>query len=163
MVKAEYICYDEVCSRGLFVLEAEDAQDVPKEIGLGSRFVCLLAWDASGISDDGVLALARSLIADGCAYACCWGTDCERVHDLFDKAMVELLPDGPHVMTTWHDDEPLDDALWFAMFNSYPDPELFDSCRSMIGISIGSKEWATEIRAAMSDPRAFSARVVGSG
>jgi hypothetical protein len=49
------------------------------------------------------------------------------------------------------------------MFNSYPDPELFDSCRSMLGISIGSKEWATEIRAAMSDPRAFSARVVGRG
>jgi hypothetical protein len=163
MAKAEYIGDDGVCSRRLFVLEAENAQDIPKKIGLGGGFVCLLAWNASGVSDDGVLALARSLISDGCAYVCCWGADCERVHDLFDKAMFELLPNGPHVMTTWHNDKPLDEALWFAMFNSYPDPELFDSCGSMIGISIGSKEWATEIRGAMSDPRAFNAKVVRPG
>jgi len=141
--------------------EAQE-EDIPKEIGLGG-FVCLLAWDATAISNHRVLALARSLITDGCAYICCWGADCKRVHDLFVQATVEVFPNGPHVMTAWHKEERLDEALWFAMFNTYPDPELFDSCRSMIGISIGSKVWATEIRAAMADPRAFSARVVDSG
>jgi len=159
MATAEHIGEDEVSARSLFVMDAKDDQDIPKGIGLGGSFVCLLAWDATAISNDGVLALARSLIADGCAYICCWGGDCERVHDLFIQASVELFPNGPHVMTAWHKDEPLDEALWFAMFNSYPVPELFDSCRFMIGISIGSMEWATEMRAAMADPGAFGAKV----
>ncbi len=36
------------------------------------------------------------------------------------------MPDMPEewwddhiVLTTWHDDEPLDEALWYAVFNTY--------------------------------------------
>ena len=65
-------------------------------------------------------------------------------------------------MSTWHDDEPLAEAIWFMLFNAYPDDAFFDDCHSALGLSLGSSTWAAEIRRAMSDPRKFCADMVES-
>jgi hypothetical protein len=58
------------------------------------------------------------LVESGCLYCCVWGEACEAWHDEVDHANIcafdgGTIPDDQFVMTTWHDKEPLSDALWF--------------------------------------------------
>jgi hypothetical protein len=62
---------------------------------------------------------ARWLVASGVRYALAWGRDCEAWHDAIDDAHLEAfdygeVPDDRLVMTTWHEDEDLEDVFWFA-------------------------------------------------
>lgn len=65
--------------------------------------------------------IAAEITASGARYIVCWGLDCEDWHDTLDCAYLQTdenfaPPDERFVMTTWHDDEPLDAAvfhLWF--------------------------------------------------
>lgn len=153
---------DAVSGRELFVIEAASSAGVSSALSLLNRyFACLIAWDSTAASDAEVAELARQLLTAGCVYVCCWGPGCERVHDSFDAEEIGLRPDGPFAMSTWHRDESLADALWFVLFNAFPDGAYFDACRSTVGIAIGSPVWATEARTAFSDPRQFSARLLG--
>src|SRR5437016_766034 len=113
------------CNRELFVVEAASTDDVPAVALPCPYFVCLLAWDATAASDAEISVLATSLQQAGCVYVCCWGPGCERVHDLFDLADLELRPDGPFAMSTWHSKEPLSEALWFFLFCTFPDEAYF--------------------------------------
>ena len=150
--------------RSLFVLDAASPVGIPTALAMpGPYFVCLLAWDARGVSAVDVGAVAERLLRAGCAYAVCWGPDCERVHDIFDEVELELRPDGPWAMTTWHTDEPLAEAIWFALFSAWPDEAFADGCRSVIGVSVGSPGWAAEVRAAFMAPGEFSAAWLAGG
>ena len=163
MASVEHLGRDEVSNRDLYVLDAREPSEIPSTLSMKGRyFVALIAWDASNVPDPIVDTLARRLLAAGCVYVCCWGPGCSQVHDLFDEADIERAPNGPYLMSTWHKDEPLSEAIWFALFNAYPDDAFFSDCQSAIGISIGSSEWAGEIREAMVDPRKFNARVLAS-
>jgi hypothetical protein len=46
---------------------------------------------------------------------------------------------------------------------AWPDPASEEGSGSSIGIAIASVQWATEIRIALSDPNAFSARASAAG
>jgi hypothetical protein len=127
------------------------------------RFVCLLAWDAAGVPSESIGRLARHLITNGCVYICAWGPDCERVHDIFDETDMELhAGDDAVVMSTWHDREPLSEAIWFALNSTWPDEAYADGCNSVVGISIGNSGWTAEMSEAFKDPRAFSKHVLAS-
>ena len=58
------------------------------------------------------------------------GKECEKWHDAIDWAVLETfdfgdIPDDKFVMTTWHADEPISEALWYAEnCASHPDVEL---------------------------------------
>jgi hypothetical protein len=143
---------DEVTGRTLFALDAPCPDNIPTTLpGFGPYFVCLLAWDARQVSVAGILAVAERLLRAGCVYAACWGPDCERVHDLFDEVDLELRPDGPWAITTWHSEEPLSEAIRFALSSAWPDDAFADGCRAVVGVSVGSPEWAAELRAAFAD------------
>src|SRR5262249_25814601 len=136
--------------------------DLPEALSLPSPyFACLLAWDAREASDEAIDTLARKLFCAGCVYVCCWGPDCERVHDRFDMAELALRPDGPWAMSTWHSDEPLAEALWFLLSCAAPEDAYFEGCRAALGVTVGSPAWASEVRAALSSPAEFTARVLG--
>jgi hypothetical protein len=71
---------------------------------------------------------ARAWVDAGARYICAWGPDSEEAHESFDYA--SFLPEyGEEVelMTTAHQNEPIEEALWFA-FNCAksvePDQEL---------------------------------------
>jgi hypothetical protein len=149
--------------RELFVLELPALTDFPERLSLsGPRFACLLAWDARGVGVVDVSRFARKLLDSGAVYICCWGPDCERVHDIIDQE--EIGPNPPPVadrvvMTTWHANQPLAEAIWYVL-HCYPDEAYATGYASTIGVAIGSREWADEIRSAFSDPRKFNARML---
>jgi hypothetical protein len=74
--------------------------------------------------------VASWLVESGCLYFIAWGVECEAWHDTVDWTVLEAfdfgdIPDNRFVMTTWHDKEPLSDALWFAGNSAWhPDIDL---------------------------------------
>ena len=68
------------------------------------------------------------------------------------------VPEDSCIMTSWHASEPLRDALWFFLVNSWPDEHYQDSTRAALAISIGSSAWAAEIAEALDDAREFIRR-----
>ena len=71
------------------------------------------------------------LVAEGCLFMCAWGLDCTLWDDSVDYANLEQfsygeIPEDRFVMTTWHDDEPLEEAIWFAKHSARHDAAALD-------------------------------------
>jgi len=85
---------------------------------------------------------------------CVWGPDCEGIHDLFDAAAIEL--DAEHtkvvIMTTWHDDETLEETIWYFMNCAVPDEACQRTCKDWILASIASANWEGMIRREFESP-----------
>lgn len=164
MAQPQFIGKDSVSGRQLFHLGVRDIADLPPHLNLPSKhFVLLLVWNAQGVSSQLISDLASRLADEGLAYLCAWGSDCERVHDVFDETFVERDLNAPVetlVMTTWHDNEDLREALWFFLTCTLPDDSLADKCDTGLVISMGNDEWEREIVTALSDPRSFNKRVL---
>lgn len=114
--------------------------------GLGERFVGFVALDARRISHAELLEFAAKLMEHGLAYLVAWGRDCERVHDTFDE--VSIARDD-FVMTTWHDDEPLDEAAYFALVDAWDEEREHDT---ILAITAGDEALAEELRRLLCDP-----------
>lgn len=144
-------------NRQLFTLELPAPDDLPS-IDLDSpHSCCLIAWDASHCTVEDVAALVDPLIKAGCVYFVCWGPSCEWVHDIIDES--DPNSEGV-IMTTWHSEESLEEAIWFFLNVTWPDKEFEETLHASLAIAIGSDKWASEVRTALADPRAFSAMVL---
>ena len=111
-------------------------------------FILLLALDGRGLSDRELRDGAVGLLRAGARCICAWGPDCERVHDAFDGAALELgfNNESGVIMTTWHDEESLKEATWFAANSAFPDAKYAAADDALLALSIGSREWEAEIR-----------------
>lgn len=105
--------------RGLYLRQADSADqvDLTQLVGrLGPspvQFIAFVAFDARGVADDVISDIGARLVRAGAVCVGTWGPDCERVHGLTDDAYDTATMPTEHdvVMTTWHDDESLADAL----------------------------------------------------
>ena len=166
-LRLESFSRDEGGGRALYLLTAETPEDLDQDFRLPDRgFVCLLAWDAPGSPDETVLRVAERLLNEGAKYVCTWGRDCERVHDLVDEAAFDPEANyevDPVIMTTWHHDEPLEEAIYFFLSNAHPDDEYFDECTGALAISLGDAGYAERIRLALREPDRFRAEMLKEG
>lgn len=89
------------------------------------------------------------LLDRGICYLCVWGPDCERVHDLFDAERLPKEPEGRVVMTTWHSEDPLQEAIWFFANCTVPDEAFAPDCTDWVAISVRNATWGQEIRSAL--------------
>lgn len=75
---------------------------------------------------------ARAWVEAGAVYVCAWGPDAAEIEEAFDYA--SFLPELGEplrftLMTTNHENEPLEEALWFAFYNGKAPDEVDDgSC-----------------------------------
>jgi hypothetical protein len=149
-------------SRDLFLLSLPDPGSFPDDFELPSpHFACLLVWDSADDLVETISSIASRLIRAGCAFFCASGSGCERVHDIFDD---EELGDGTEydpesvILTTWHDDEPLRDTLFFFLNATSPIDRYEDTCNSSIAIVIGKVSSRLQIiRTALTQPTEFLA------
>jgi len=107
-------------SREVFVLTLEGLDAWPEELPpIDRRFSLRLGLDGRDVATDDFAAwraFVDRVLPQGLAYFSTWGPDCERLHDLMDETIVECeLAEGtaPFLMTTWHADESLEEALEF--------------------------------------------------
>lgn len=68
--------------------------------------------------------ISKWIVDTGCLYMMAWGKNCSSWDDSVDIANLEdhnlgEIPDSQFVMTTWHDDEPLEEAMWFCRFAAH--------------------------------------------
>jgi hypothetical protein len=132
----------------------------------GARFVLFLAWDARGIPDETILAVAQRLVRAGLSYIVAWGPDCERVHDVFDDADIIENPESNTpdtdtvIMSTWHDSEPLEQALWFALYSAYPAGPYDSKTIFTVVAVVASEPWAQAVEGYLEDLASLN-RAVG--
>jgi hypothetical protein len=60
------------------------------------------------------------LVRSGCRYMMAWGRNCSSWDDSVDLANLKMfdygqIPEDDFVMTTWHADEPLEEAFWYSV------------------------------------------------
>ena len=165
---------NEQASRDLYLSVAPDLKSWSPDLTvLPGAFVALLALDADAEDDETLEALASRLMAAGCHYVCAWGPGCKRVHDTVDLIWNRENPDPPtlpkrssvypsyawdeaFVMTTAHDREPLDEALWFAVFNTYVDEHELSSVLALV-----SPPYAEHVERRFADSELLDRDVVG--
>ena len=63
------------------------------------------------------------------------------------------------VMTTWHSDESLEDALWYALFVATAEAPCWDDCSTVV-VSVGNATWRAEIDAALPDIAGLEERCI---
>jgi hypothetical protein len=113
------------------------------------HFILLLVLDASLIEDERISTSARLLLSRGLAGFSVWGPNCSRVHDLFD---LERDPDETGqsvVVTTWHDDDPISEAVCYFDLCAYPAADFENDCSDWVAIAVGNQSWEEEIRRAL--------------
>ena len=148
--------------RPYFLLEERDLSrwDVSGvDLGL---FTLLLAIDAHRYPDELLSALAERFRKAGLGYLCAWGPGCSRVHALFDLAFIEEEEQGverPFLTTTDHDEEPLAEALWYAIDLAFHG-DVRHPAESAVVIGTDNDEWGAEIRAWLADPDELRRHVV---
>jgi hypothetical protein len=151
--------------RALYLARVEDVEHWPDHLDAPKpHFVVFLAMDATALDASRILELGKTLLAQGMVYLCAWGPDCERVHDLFDQAEVErgTSTDDAFLMTTWHDDESLDEALGFASSATVPSEAYIATCGALVAIVVGNSEWADHVEARLSDPERLNDEVLAN-
>ena len=80
----------------------------------------LMLWADRPASVEEMTAVCPKRVGRGCRSAVCGGIACEDWHDAFDDASLE----GPLVMTTWHEGEPIEDVVeYFLTLTSFEDYE----------------------------------------
>jgi hypothetical protein len=151
--------------RRLFSLSIPNLASFPPKPELTSpNFVLLLACDARVIEASAIATFASSIIDQGIAYLCAWGPDCERVHDIFDEVHVMREIDEkreyPRVMTTWHNDESLDEALWYMLNSAYPYEALAKTCKVDLAVSVANDQWTAHIQRRLSNMRQLNEDVL---
>ena len=84
------------------------------------------------------------LVQSGCLYMMAWGKECSSWDDAVDIANLEEfnfeeIPEEKFVMTTWHENETLKEAFWFAKNSAlHPAVELRNTL--ILDISAVSRE-----------------------
>jgi len=107
-------------------------------------FALFVACDATALSAELIGDFASYCIDHGLFWVSTWGADCERVHDIFDEVDTAQDRQRGIVMTAWHDDEPLEDAL-LLFWSAFPDEDK-PGGPARIAVSVGSDEWLDAMR-----------------
>ena len=157
---------DEQMGRDLYLSVCDDLRTWSPDLTRLPPFVALCAFDADTEDDQTLEAFASRLMAAGCYYVCAWGSGCERVHDLVDDVLIRenaesaKLPaetwDETFVMTTWHERDTLDEAVWYAIFTA-----ISDEHENSTVLAVASPRYADQVERRLTDTERLSLDVVG--
>lgn len=152
-------------NRDLYSMFIPTFADFPKTLDLPSKyFVLLFACDARLIDGETLLSWAHSLMDNGLVYHCAWGEKSEDVEEAVDWACVERGIDeigkygdfDQFVMTTSHQDDSLDEFLWYGLNCALPDDQYADECKSNLIVVVENEDWKKQILFRLSDIEGFN-------
>lgn len=107
-------------SRDLHYLHLQPGQALPAvPRHRPCRVVVVIEAD---VSADWRSAVSDWIVASGCLYMMAWGIECGAWDDSVDWSTIPASKlqtgDHPLVMTTWHEDESLQEAFFYCEFNA---------------------------------------------
>jgi hypothetical protein len=116
------------------------------------RFRLFVAADTTQVTVEGISRFAEIALTRGMVYFCAWGPGCERFHDIVDEILVGDEVFGKHrftrptpndvVMTTWHANEDLEEALDFFATCAIPSEGYAAGSDYRVFVCVGHPEWA---------------------
>ena len=103
-------------------LQIQPSRPVPL-IDAAKPYKAVLILD-SVYKDNWQADLSRELARSGCLYMMAWGSGCSSWDDSVDMANLEAynfgdIPEDSFIMTTWHDDEKLEEVFEFANLSAH--------------------------------------------
>jgi len=124
----------------------------------------MLAMDFTEVSSEEITAIAGRLIDKGLASVCAWGPSCEKAHDAFDSANISWEEETGKeflVMSTWHSNETLEEALDYALFYASIAEDIWEKT-STVCVTMANSEWQKIMEKCLSDIEGFHERMVDS-
>ena len=132
---------------------------LPDIAGL-APFKAVVALEAD-YSSDWQNEVSDWLVKSGCRYMLAWGPNCSSWDDSVDWADIEARnyedDDSKFVMTTWHENQTLEDVFWQAQFTanfSYDDVEL----RNAVIVHISDTDRSAELLALFDQSKTLAER-----
>jgi len=116
-----------------------------------SRFRLFLAADTTDVNVNAITEFALAALSRGMVYMCAWGRNCERFHDIVDEVVDEDEVGeskfvGPTandvVMTTWHENETLEQALDFFTKSALPTDGFLADSNFRLVICVDNPDWS---------------------
>lgn len=92
-------------------------ESAPPALAVGpARFVIVVNTE---VIYDWQKPVSDWVVGSGSLYMMAWGPGCSSWDDSFDWANLDQfwddpIPDDQFIVTTWHDDEPLEEVFWFS-------------------------------------------------
>jgi hypothetical protein len=129
------------------------------------RFRLFVAADVTELSANALADFGRSALRNGMVYFCAWGHDCEKFHDTVDEVIAndyagERTFAGPTakdtVMTTWHDNETLEEALDYFTTLALPTEGLVPNSSYRVAICVGNPAWAVKAKQSLESADFFA-------
>lgn len=118
------------------------------------RFRLFVAADVRDIEVQVLADFGAMALKNGMVYFCAWGPDCERFHDIVDELIVAddlgqhlFAGPSPHdkVMTSWHVNETLPEAVEFFKNWARPDGGFRPGSNYWVAICLQNQEWEATI------------------
>jgi hypothetical protein len=103
----------------------------------GEFYVCILFANDHAITPEEQASLSKDLVVTGCRYALCSGDD----GSIWDDSVDAAMGDDVFFLTTWHDDDTLEDVIHYGLINTMADEYDF---RQILILFLGHDE---ELRA----------------
>ena len=105
-------------------LQINDKDNLPELIDFNPFTAVVLVEEE--VTVDWQAKVSEWLVASGCLYMMAWGKECSSWDDSVDWANIEKfdfsdIPDEFFVMTTWHENESVEEVFWFAKNCTYHD------------------------------------------
>lgn len=119
------------------------------------RFRLFVAADFTGLSANALADFGRSALRSGMVYFCAWGHDCEKFHDIIDEVIANDYAAERRfagstakdtVMTTWHDNETLEEAHDYFITLARPTEGLVPNSSYRVAICVGNPAWAAKTK-----------------
>ena len=136
----------------VYTLEVKSLLEI-YDVDFPSRyFTLLLTANYSDVNTIEFAELSKTLIGRGLRYACSWGRESTLGDNGFDLGNIlrqEENQSDLHIMTTWHD-ESVADAIWFWLYNAYPDDEFWPECSSIL-VNVSNEACSNEVHKMLSD------------
>jgi hypothetical protein len=95
----------------------------------GSEYVCILFINDEATNSEEQAQLSAQIVSSGCRYAVCAGYRCSTWDDSIDMASLEAnnfeVKNETFVMTTWHENESVEDVIFYGLMNTMFDDLVF--------------------------------------
>jgi len=147
--------------RKIFLINVSKFKDFDfKKLPQLSEYFTLLIINSDEVTTEDYSKNVDELINSGLAYLCAWGKDCEKIHDIFDEVAVmmeieqQIDPnDDSVIMTTWHQDQTIKEALFYFLFNTAPTEKYYSDCKISLVLTIGDSNKSENVRKYLEDQK----------
>jgi hypothetical protein len=147
---AQYLIDGDFPPKIVSLCTGDSLTDIPTLIQpANTNFVLLLIMNGTQFDSPLIYSAAEKLLDNGMIYACVWGSECERVHDIIDQARFKRHPEETNnnvIITTWHAQESIEEAVWFFLNCAWPATAYQNTCSDWVAAVIGNPEWESRVR-----------------